>query len=133
MNQCKFSYPHCEQHLQCDEQFSDREIQCPNCHHLIHIPPIPGRPAEYNPESGKTWATFVPLGNVLPPKEILPARKTDRWGPPRQEPIFRGATEEVSIFLEANSFAPAAGVRQIKSPGAIDFLKQTSRRRRMYG
>ena len=24
---------------------------------------IPGRTAEYNPESGKTWATFLPSGN----------------------------------------------------------------------
>ena len=101
MNQFKFSCPHCEQHLQCDEQASGREIQCPNCHHLIRIPPIPGRTAEYNPESGKTWATFVSSGNVLPPKGISLGRKPDRSGPPRKEPIFRGATEEISILFEA--------------------------------
>ena len=101
MNQFKFSCPHCEQHLQCDEQFSGREIQCPNCHHLIHIPPIPGRTAEYNPESGKTWDTFVTSGNVPLPKGISLASKPDRSGPPRKEAIFRGATEEFSIFPEA--------------------------------
>jgi DNA-directed RNA polymerase subunit RPC12/RpoP len=80
MNELKFSCPHCEQHLQCDEQASGREIQCPNCHHLIRVPPIPGRTAQYNPESGKTWASFVPSGNVSPPKGISLARKPDRPG-----------------------------------------------------
>jgi hypothetical protein len=60
MNEFKFSCPHCDQHLQCDEQFSGREIQCPACDHLIRIPAIPGKTVEFNPESGKTWATFVP-------------------------------------------------------------------------
>jgi hypothetical protein len=70
MNQFKFSCPQCQQHLQCDEQFSGREIQCPGCHHLIRIPPVPGQTAQYAPESGKTWATFVPPGNAAPPKNI---------------------------------------------------------------
>jgi DNA-directed RNA polymerase subunit RPC12/RpoP len=60
MNQFKFSCPQCSQHLQCDEAFSGRQIECPNCHHLIRIPAVPGKTADYNPESGKTWATFVP-------------------------------------------------------------------------
>ena len=101
MNQFKFSCPHCEQHLQCDEQASGREIQCPNCHHLIHIPPIPGRTADYNPESGKTWDTFVTSGNVAPPTGISLACKRDQSGLPRKELIFRGATEEIAILFEA--------------------------------
>ena len=60
MNEFKFSCPHCDQHLQCDEQFSGREIQCPGCNHLIRIPPAPGKTVEFKPESGMTWATFVP-------------------------------------------------------------------------
>ena len=103
MNQFKFSCPHCQQHLQCDEQASGREIQCPNCHHLIRVPAIPGRTTEYNPESGKTWATFVPSGNMLPPKGISLVRRADRSGPLRKEALFGGATEEFSIFPEANS------------------------------
>jgi hypothetical protein len=67
MSQFKFSCPQCQQHLQCEEQFSGREIQCPSCHHLIRIPPIPGKTVEYKPESGKTWATFVPPGNEAKP------------------------------------------------------------------
>ena len=86
MNQFKFSCLHCEQHLQCDEQASGREIQCPNCHHLIRVPAIPGRTAEYSPESGKTWATFVPSGNAPPPKEIPPGRQRDPATPPGKEP-----------------------------------------------
>ena len=70
MSQFKFSCPQCQQHLQCDEQFSGREIQCPGCHHLIRVPPVPGRTVEYSPESGKTWATFVPPGNVSPPSGL---------------------------------------------------------------
>ena len=67
MSEFKFSCPQCQQHLQCDEQFSGREIQCPGCNHLIRIPPVPGKTVDYNPESGKTWATFVAPGNVPPP------------------------------------------------------------------
>jgi len=70
MSDFKFSCPQCQQHLQCDEQFAGREIQCPGCHHLIRIPPVPGKTAQYTPESGKTWATFVPAGNAQPPKNI---------------------------------------------------------------
>ena len=68
MSEFKFACPHCGQHFQCDEQFSGREIQCPNCQHLLHIPPVPGRTAQYSPESGKTWATFVSDGRAAPPK-----------------------------------------------------------------
>jgi hypothetical protein len=64
MSEFKFSCPHCEQHLQCEEQLSGRQIQCPNCHVLIRIPAVPGKTVEYNPESGKTWATFVPSGGA---------------------------------------------------------------------
>ncbi len=60
MNAFKFSCPHCNQHLQCDEQFSGREIQCPKCSMLIRIPPVPGKTVQYSPESGKTWMTHVP-------------------------------------------------------------------------
>jgi hypothetical protein len=82
MSEFKFSCPQCQQHLQCDEQFSGREIQCPGCNHLIRIPPIPGKTVQYNPESGKTWATFVPSGNV--PKGISTAPPKNDPKPPAQ-------------------------------------------------
>jgi len=75
MSQFKFSCPQCQQHLQCDEEFSGREIQCPGCHHLIRIPPVPGKTAQYTPESGKTWATFVPPGNAEAPKNLSVPKK----------------------------------------------------------
>ena len=68
MNQFKFSCPHCQQHLQCDDQFSGRQIQCLACNTLIRIPAIPGKTAQFNPESGKTWDTFVAPGKEKPPK-----------------------------------------------------------------
>ncbi len=64
MSDFKFSCPHCNQHLQCDEQFSGRQMQCPACNVLIRIPPAPGKTAQYQPESGQTWATHVPKGNI---------------------------------------------------------------------
>jgi hypothetical protein len=70
MSEFKFNCPHCEQHLACDEQFSGRQIQCPGCQHLIRIPSIPGKTVDYKPESGNTWGTFVPSGNVEPPKNV---------------------------------------------------------------
>ena len=66
MSDFKFACPKCEQHLQCDEQFSGRQIQCPSCHILLHIPPIPGRTAAFQMESGKTWATYI--APVLAPR-----------------------------------------------------------------
>jgi len=70
MSEFKFSCPHCQQHLQCDGQLAGRQIQCPNCSHLIRIPPAPGKTAYYKPESGMTWATYLPSGKVPPPKGL---------------------------------------------------------------
>jgi hypothetical protein len=84
MSELSFSCPQCEQHLRCDAQFSGREIQCPGCHHLIRIPPVPGQTASYSPESGKTWATFVPQGSA-PPKNISLTPKKDPPKPPANE------------------------------------------------
>ena len=43
--------------------------------------------AEYNPESGKTWATFVTSGNLPPPKGIsLAASRTGRDRLERSQP-----------------------------------------------
>jgi hypothetical protein len=67
MAEFKFACPHCQQHLQCREEFSGRQIQCPSCKVLIRIPAVPGHTAQFAPESGMTWATFVPEGNALPP------------------------------------------------------------------
>jgi DNA-directed RNA polymerase subunit RPC12/RpoP len=67
MAEFKFECPHCHQHMACDEQFSGRQIQCPGCNHLINIPHVPGKTAEYRPESGQTWATFMPPANLKPP------------------------------------------------------------------
>jgi len=69
MAEFKFECPHCKQRFQCDEAYSGREIQCPTCKLLIHIPPIPGRTAQYKPEVGKTWATYIPSG-VPKPKGV---------------------------------------------------------------
>jgi len=59
MSEFKFACPHCQQRIACDEQFSGRQIQCPECDHLIRIPAVPGKTAAYAPESGMTWATHV--------------------------------------------------------------------------
>jgi DNA-directed RNA polymerase subunit RPC12/RpoP len=64
MKQFKFECPHCHQHLACDEEHSGRQIQCPGCNHLIRVPPVPGKTADYQPESGNTWATYIPPGKA---------------------------------------------------------------------
>jgi hypothetical protein len=71
----KFSCPHCDQHLRCDENMSGRQIQCPHCNMLIRIPPVPGKTVQYVPESGKTWDTFVG-GKVEPSKKYAMHKKT---------------------------------------------------------
>ncbi|MGH7975547.1 MAG: hypothetical protein ACREC8_02660 [Limisphaerales bacterium] len=63
MNEFKFLCPRCDQHLQCDEQHSGRQIQCPKCHHLIVVPSAPGQTADFKPQSGMTWNTFIPSGD----------------------------------------------------------------------
>ncbi len=82
MAEFKFSCPFCGQHLQCDEQLAGRQITCPACHHLMTIPPSPAQAAQgnYAPESGMTWATFVPT-----PKEVQPAPPTVPPKPPAKE------------------------------------------------
>jgi len=70
MNEFKFNCSHCDQHLQCDSQFSGREIQCPSCNHLIRIPKTAGQTDNYQPEVGNTWATHVGAGRVDPPGSL---------------------------------------------------------------
>jgi hypothetical protein len=69
MSEFKFECPHCQQHLACEEQFSGRQIQCPGCSTLIRIPPVPGKTADHNPQSGMTWATHIPPPQPKPPKK----------------------------------------------------------------
>ena len=70
MSEFKFNCPKCDQHLKCDEQFAGREIQCPNCDHLIRIPAVAGQTANYQPEVGQTWATHVGPGRAHPPGNL---------------------------------------------------------------
>jgi len=70
MSEFKFNCPHCDQHLKCDDSASGRQIQCPNCNHLIRIPPAPGQTAHYQPESGATWATHVGAGRAPRPGNL---------------------------------------------------------------
>jgi DNA-directed RNA polymerase subunit RPC12/RpoP len=63
MSDFKFPCPHCSQNLKCEEQHSGRQIQCPKCNHLIVIPPVPGRTADFKPDSGMTWNTHIPRGD----------------------------------------------------------------------
>jgi DNA-directed RNA polymerase subunit RPC12/RpoP len=74
MSEFKFSCPHCDQHLQCDERLGGKQIQCPACNHLIVIPASPAQVAagNYAPESGKTWNTFIPPALKAKPKNIAP-------------------------------------------------------------
>lgn len=65
MSEFKFSCPHCEQHIQCDESYSGKQMQCPACNHLIVIPLSPAKivSGHKTVESGRTWDTFLP-GNI---------------------------------------------------------------------
>jgi len=75
MSDFKFACPHCGQHMQCEEQFSGRQITCPACKVLINIPPVPGKTADYQPQHGMTWNTHVPAGNVPPAPGLRVAPK----------------------------------------------------------
>ena len=68
MSDFKFSCPQCDQHLACDTALAGREVICPQCHHLTHIPPPPGTdPRDVALESGLTWQTFGPQPTLTPP------------------------------------------------------------------
>ena len=71
MSEFKFSCPHCAQHLQGDERLGGKQIQCPACKHLIVIPPSPSQQAgeKFTPESGHTWATYIPRAPKPPVPE----------------------------------------------------------------
>jgi DNA-directed RNA polymerase subunit RPC12/RpoP len=64
MSQFKFSCSHCGQHLECDEQYSGRQIPCPSCKTLTVVPPVPGKSA---PVAQKSGMTFVPDSWRTPP------------------------------------------------------------------
>lgn len=74
MSEFKFSCPHCDQHLQCDERLGGKQIQCPACNHLIVIPASPAQvvAGNYAAESGKTWNTFIPPALKARPKDVAP-------------------------------------------------------------
>ena len=69
MSDFKFGCSHCGQHIQCDVKFSGRQIQCPGCNHLIVIPP-PTSTEKFQPQSGMTWATYVPPAGEEPVKKF---------------------------------------------------------------
>ncbi len=58
----KFYCSHCDQPLKCDPCHAGRQIQCPGCQHLIRIPSPPAGTGftHVEPQSGRTWDTFVP-------------------------------------------------------------------------
>ncbi len=84
MGEFKFSCPHCDQHIKCNEEASGRQIECPACHHLIRSPPVPGKTIDYRPESGQTWGTFVPSGNVPRPGSLSVGKKPEPPKTPEQ-------------------------------------------------
>jgi DNA-directed RNA polymerase subunit RPC12/RpoP len=53
----KFECSTCGQRLECDEQYSGREIVCPACQGRTRVPPVPGQAA---PSPQKSGMTFVP-------------------------------------------------------------------------
>jgi DNA-directed RNA polymerase subunit RPC12/RpoP len=73
----KFSCSHCNQHIQCDEKLSGRQIKCPHCNVVIQIAAVPGNTGQFNPQSGMTWLTHVPSGTVEPPQGLSIRRKED--------------------------------------------------------
>ena len=77
MSEFKFSCPHCDRHIQCDERYSGKQIQCPACDHLITIPISAARlAAGHNTvQSGMTWDTFLPGNKVEVLKGEQPPQK----------------------------------------------------------
>jgi hypothetical protein len=83
MSEFKFGCPKCGQHLQCDERLAGRQIECPGCHYVIRIPPAPGKTAQYQAESGMTWATFIGSGKADKVEGLSIGRKDK---PPKAPP-----------------------------------------------
>jgi DNA-directed RNA polymerase subunit RPC12/RpoP len=73
MSQFKFNCSHCGQHLECDEQFSGRQITCPACHALTLVPQVSGKAA---PSPQKSGMTFVPDSWRKPPPPAAEQRET---------------------------------------------------------
>jgi DNA-directed RNA polymerase subunit RPC12/RpoP len=65
-SQIKFKCSHCEQRLECDEQYAGSQIPCPACHGLTLVPLVPGKAAPALPKSGMT---FVPESWRKPPPQ----------------------------------------------------------------
>jgi hypothetical protein len=65
MSAFKFECPQCQQHIETETANAGRQFQCPSCNHLIRVPPPPANAADYNPQSGMTWNTYIP-GQATP-------------------------------------------------------------------
>ena len=49
MNEIKFACPHCRQHIECDENYSGLQINCPACRGPMLVPEHPAATAPWSP------------------------------------------------------------------------------------
>jgi len=71
MSEFKFSCPHCNQHIQCDESYGGAPLQCPSCHTEIRIPKVGNEPEG-------------PVALPTPPRPVANVRPSPVSPAPRQ-------------------------------------------------
>src|SRR5579859_8017417 len=81
MADIKFSCPHCNQHITCDELWGGHELQCPGCQGSLIVPGGAAAPAPPQntlvpkpPSGGKVALTKAPMPNAPAPGASAPAR-----------------------------------------------------------
>lgn len=117
MADIKFSCPHCNQHITCDELWGGHELQCPGCQGSLIVPggatapAPPDNPLVPKPQfGGKVSLTKAPAPNApahgapAPPRNI-PIRNLAPPAQKKQSPVAKYAiTAAVLVALAAGGY-----------------------------
>ena len=117
MADIKFSCPHCNQHITCDELWGGHELQCPGCQGSLIVPGGAAAPAPAAnslvpkpPSAGKTGLTKAPApsapahGASAQPRNI-PIRNLAPAARKKQSPVVKySVTAAALVILAAGGY-----------------------------
>src|SRR5581483_6280614 len=82
MAEMKFSCQGCGQHIQCDEQWSGRQIACPACGATLTVPIVASIPVAAPvaaPTPVAAGAAPAPARRLVPKKKPFPVKRVLMW------------------------------------------------------
>lgn len=109
MSAFKFECPSCGQHLQGDETYSGRQLNCPNCQHAMTVP---------NPAASAPAIPPPPVQVAAPPSIRVAMPTPVAAAPPPPQPPAQGAMRITAHAATATSPGgpPPAAPRHLPTP-----------------